>query len=311
MTVYSPSSKGIRRRLGRDFVRHRSLYLMFLPVLAYFIVFSYWPMYGIQIAFKNYQPGLSFWESEWVGFRHFQRFFSGIYFTRTLRNTLLISLYDLLFGFPAPILLALFMNELRSSKYKRAVQTISYLPHFISMVVLCGMIRSFTAKEGLINDIVEWFGGTRATLLMQPGLFRSVYTASGIWQNIGWNTIIYLAAISGVDPELYDAATVDGASRFRRLVHITLPGIGQTVVILLVLRIGSLMSVGSEKILLLYSPATMDTADTISTYVYRKGLQEFSYSFSAAVGLFNSVINFTLLVFANTVSRRLNDLSLW
>jgi len=224
---------------------------------------------------------------------------------------MIINLYGLLFGFPAPIILALLLNELHNRVFKRIVQTISYLPHFVSLMVICGIIVNFTGRNGLINDIIAFFGGERVNLLSRPEYFRPIYIISDIWQSVGWGSIIYLAALSSIDVEQYEAARIDGASRWQKIRHISLPGIMPTIVILLILRIGNMMNVGFEKIILLYNPGTYETADVISSYVYRKGLMEFSFSFSSAVGLFNSVINFTLLLCANWISRRVNETSLW
>lgn len=284
---------------------------MLIPVLAYYIIFCYIPMYGIQIAFKNFAPGLGIESSPWAGLIHFSTFFKGPYFVRTLRNTLLISCYSILFGFPSSIILALLLNEVRFSGFKRTVQTISYLPHFISTVVICGIIREFTASNGLIGGIVAFFGGTAKTLLIDPAMFRPIYIISEIWQGIGWGSIIYLASLAGIDPTLYDAAVVDGAGRYRRMLHVTIPGILPVIIIMLILRLGNIMGVGWEKIILLYNENIYSTADVISSYVYRKGLLEQNYSYSAAVGLFNSLINFLLVFAANTFSRKTNDISLW
>ncbi len=286
-------------------------YLMLVPVIAYFIVFKYFPMYGLQIAFKNYKPALGFVGSKWVGLKHFESFFNSVYFGRLIRNTLTISFSYLVFGFPASIILALLLNEVKCNVFKKAVQTITYLPHFISLVVMCGLIRIFSQGNGLFNDIIEIFGGTRQALLANADLFVPIYIISGIWQNIGWGSIIYLAAITGIDPELYDAATVDGAGKLRQAWHITISGIAPTIITLLILQFGKLMSVGYEKILLLYNDLVMEKADVISTYVYRRGLLEANYSFSAAVGLFNSVINFILVLTANTISHKVTETSLW
>jgi putative aldouronate transport system permease protein len=268
-------------------------------------------MYGALIAFKNFSPGRGFSDSPWVGFVHFIRFFNSPYFWRLLRNTFLISFYGLLFGFPAPIILALLLNEARHSTYKRTIQTVTYIPHFISLVVICGMITDFSLSTGLFNQIIVFFGGQRASLLQQPNLYRPIYIASDIWQHVGWGTIIYLSALSAIDPQLYEAAMIDGAGRIRQLFAVTLPSIAPTIVILLILRIGSLLSVGYEKTLLLYNPATYETADIISTYVYRVGLLEQNWSYSTAIGLINSVVNLTLLVMANMISRRVSETSLW
>lgn len=306
------AKKTFWQRLKLDLYRYRYLYLFFaLPLLLYYIVFKYVPLYGLQIAFKDYRITRTIWECPWVGFEHFQDFFSSIYFFRTLKNTLIISCLNLVFGFPAPIIFALLLNEVQNSKFKKVVQTVTYLPHFVSTVVICGLIVSFSAKDGLFNDIIELFGGTRSDLLMSKEAFRPIYIASGIWSGFGWGSIIYLSALSSVDQEQYEAAYIDGAKRFQRMIYITLPGILPTIVIKLIMEVGSLMSVGHEKILLLYSPLTYEVADVISTYVYRKGLVDNDYSYSTAVGLFNSVINIILLVFTNTVSRRLTDTSLW
>lgn len=294
-----------------DIRKNKLLYVMLLPVLIYYVVFHYAPMYGAMIAFKDFSPRLGIWGSDWVGFEHFREFFTGPYFWRTIKNTVLISFYQLLFGFPAPIVLALLLNELKHALFKRTVQTITYMPHFISLIVICGILKDFTSSEGVINDIVAFFGGERVTFLLEPSLFRTVYVSSGIWQNIGWGTIIFLAALTGIDQEQYEAAKIDGAGRWKQMTHVTLPGLMPTIIILLILDIGRMMNVGFEKIILLYNPGTYETADVISSYVYRVGLQDFNYSFSSAVGLFNSVINFVLLISSNWLSRKFNDTSLW
>jgi len=263
------------------------------------------------IAFKNYSPSKGILESPWIGFEHFKTFFSSYYFRRIVRNTLLINLYDIIFGFPAPIIFALLLNEIRNSLFKRSIQTITYIPHFISVVVICGMIVDFLSMKGLVNNIIEFFGGKPIQFLIEPKWFRAIYVGSGIWQNLGWGSIVYLSALTGINPNLYEAARIDGAGRFKQVIHITLPGIAPTIIILLILRIGNMMSLGFEKIILLYNPNTYETADVISSYVYRKGLLEMNYSYSAAVGLFNSVVNFILLVSANKLSRTVTETSLW
>jgi putative aldouronate transport system permease protein len=296
---------------GRDMKRNWSLYLLVLPVLLFYALFAYKPMYGALIAFKDYTPARGFSDSEWVGAIHFFRFFRSPYFFRLMRNTFLISFYNLIFGFPAPIILALLLNEVRNTIFKRTVQTISYLPHFISIIVVAGMLTNFSMTRGLFNDIIVSLGGTRSALLANPSLYRPIFVASDIWQGVGWGTIIYLSALATIDMQLYEAAMIDGAGRFKQLIHITLPCILPTVVILFILRIGSLLGVGYEKTILLYNPATYETADVISSYVYRAGLLEQSWSYSTAIGLFNSVINFVLLLMANTMSRRFSETSLW
>ena len=298
-------------RLIKDILKNRYVYLLALPVIAYYVIFCYIPMYGVTLAFMDFSPVKGYFGSPWIGLKHFTSFFNSYYFTRLLTNTLLLNIYDLLWGFPAPIILALLINELRAKRFKRVVQTISYLPHFVSMVVIAGIIRQFCSADGFVNQIVALFGGTKSDLLSFPELFRTIYISSGIWQGVGFGTIIYLAAISSINPELYDAAYVDGAGRFRQALNVTLPSIMPTVIILLILRIGSMMNVGFEKIILLYSPVTYETADVISTFVYRKGLIESNFSYSTAVGLFNSVINFALLIFANKLSRKVSESSLW
>lgn len=294
-----------------DIVYNKYIYMMALPVIAYYIIFHYIPIYGAMIAFKDFSPALGIFKSPWVGFKHFYNFFNDVYFFRTIRNTLLINIYGLLWGFPAPIILALLLNELRSRKFKSIVQTFTYLPHFISLVVVVGIIKDFTATNGIVNDIITALGGERGNLLVKPELFRTLFIGSGIWQEVGWGTIIYLAALSGIDTEQYESSTIDGAGRWKQMIHITLPGIMPTVVILLILKMGHMFSVGFEKIILMYNPSTYETADVISSYVYRKGLLDFNWSYSTAINLFNSVLNFTLLLLSNQLSRRINDSSLW
>lgn len=299
----------------KDLKINRALYLMILPVIAFYVIFHYLPMYGATIAFKDYSPRLGILGSPWVGMKHVVGFLTGPYFWRVFKNTLVISLTSLICGFPAPIILALMINELRSKKFARVTQTITYLPHFISLVVVCGMIKEFTMDTGIINDLRVFLGMERITLLNQPQYFVPVYVISGIWQEVGWGSIIYLSALSGVDQQLYEAARIDGAGRLKQTWHVTLPGILPTIVVLLILRIGGLLSVGYEKIILLYNDGILETADVISTYVYRRGLAAEGganqWSMSTAVGLFNSVINLILLIAANQLSRKINDTSLW
>ncbi|HHW48916.1 MAG TPA: sugar ABC transporter permease [Clostridiaceae bacterium] len=297
--------------IKKDFKENKVIYLMLSPIIAYFIIFSYVPMSGLLMAFQDYSPAGGIFASKWVGFKHFIDFFNNIYFSRLIRNTFLLSFYDMLFGFPAPIIFALLLNEVRNKYFKKTIQTISYMPFFISMVVIAGIIVDFTGSNGVISQIVSLFGGEKKNWLSKPEYFRAIFVSSNIWQNMGFNSIIYLAAIAGVDQELYQAASLDGAGRWKQMWHITLPGISSTIITLLILRTGSLLSVGSEKILLLYSPLTYKTADIISTFVYRKGLQEFKYDFSTAVGLFNSVISLSLIVFSNKMSRKFSETSLF
>jgi len=298
-------------RIKKDFFKNKWIYLMLAPVIVYYAIFSYAPMYGAIIAFKNFSIGKGILASEWVGFYHFKNFFNSYYFFRILRNSILINIYDIVFHFPAPIILALLLNEIRQEKFKKAVQTITYLPHFISMVVICGIIVNFLTRDGIINDIIEFFGGERILFLLRPEYFRTIYIGSAIWQQVGWGSIIYMAALTSIDMQLYEAATIDGAGRFRQLWHITLPGIAPTIIIMLILRFGNIVNVGSEKILLLYNPSIYETADVISTFVYRKGILEANYSYSTAVGLFNSTINFIFIITVNKISKMLQETSLW
>ena len=284
---------------------------MVLPVLIFFILFHYKPMYGAIIAFKDYTPALGIAESPWVGLENFSRFFSSVYFGRLIRNTILLSVYSLIFGFPAPIILALLLNEVRSKKFKGLTQTVTYLPHFISMIVVTGMLVDFSMTSGLFNDIIELFGGERSPLLQNPDLYRTIYVASGIWQEAGWGSIIYLSALSGVDSQLYEASQIDGAGKWKQLLNVTLPGIMPTIVIMFILKMGTLMNMGYEKTILLYNPATYETADIISSYIYRIGLLDQDWSYSTAIGLFNSVINFALLLSTNKLARKCGETSLW
>ena len=295
----------------KEIKKYRMLYLMFLPTVLYYLIFAYKPMYGALIAFKDFEPSLGFMESPWVGFKHFIKFFDSYYFWRLIKNTFTISGFTMLFGFPAPIILALLMNEIRSSAFKRTVQTITYLPHFISMIVICGMIKIFTGDAGIITDLVVLFGGERTSLLNKAEFFVPIYVISDVWQSVGWGTIIYLAALTGVDQELYEAAAIDGAGRLRQTISITLPGIAPTVITMLILRLGSVLNVGYEKIILLYNQATYITADVISSYNYRAGLLESQWSYSTAVGLFNSAINLAFLILTNKISKSVSETSLW
>ena len=295
--------------------KNRVLYLFILPAFLYFLIFAYVPMYGVQIAFKDFVATKGFLGSEWADplFKHFQTFFSSVNFWNILRNTLGLSLYYLAVSFPAPIILALLINEVKNTKFKKAVQNITYMPYFISTVVLVGMVDLFFARTGLVNNILGLFGIEPIMFLMKDSMFNDLYVWSGVWQSTGYGAVIYIAALAGVSPDLHEAATIDGATRFQRILHVNLPAIMPTIVIMLILRMGSIMNVGFEKVMLLYNPTTYEVADVISTFVYRKGIVEANYSYSAAVGLFNSVINFMMIIVANWVSRKLTDgeSSLW
>ncbi|MBP1963178.1 putative aldouronate transport system permease protein [Paenibacillus aceris] len=308
MTKRNPT---MLQTIRTDWKRHWAIYVMALPVICYYLIFHYGPMYGLQIAFKEFSPAKGIIGSPWVGFKHFDSFFNGIYFWRLIKNTILLNLYDLLFGFPAAIILALLLNEIRSGRFKRVVQSISYLPHFVSIVVVAGLMVDFLSRSGLINQIIGVFGIESIDFLKDEGWFRFLFVSSGIWQGIGWGSIVYLAAIATIDPTLYEAGRIDGANRWKQTLHITIPGIMPTIVILFILQMGNMLTVGSEKVLLLYNPLTYGTADVISTYVYRKGVLEASYSFTAAVGLFNSVISFILIVAANSFVKRISENKLW
>lgn len=310
-SVSSKRKSGFIYEVSKDFKMNKSLLLLVLPVIVWYVLFHYVPMYGIVIAFKNYSPMKGIMGSSWVGLYQFKEFFNSVYAWRVIRNTLIINFYQLIFAFPAPIILALLLNEVKHTVFKKAVQTVTYLPHFISMVVICGMIVDFTTKDGLINNILALFGGERISFLLKPEWFRTVYVGSGIWQGIGWGSILYLAALTAIDTEQYEAAAIDGANRWRRFLTVTLPGIMPTIVIMFIMQIGRMMSEGAEKVILLYNPTTYETADIISSFVYRRGLVESNYSFSAAVGLFNSLVNLILIVSANWISRKVNDTSLW
>ena len=306
-----PKRKFSIKSIKKDFKINRLLYFMAAPVIAYFIIFHYIPIWGLVISFQDYAPMKGILGSEWVGLKNFADFFKSYYFWRLIRNTLTINITDLIFGFPSPIIFALLLNELKNGLFKRSIQTISYIPHFVSIMVISGIIINFTASDGLFNDIIQFLGGDRSNLLRQPQFFVPIYVGSEIWQRIGYSSIIYLAAISCVNPELYEAAYMDGAGRLKQVIHITLPGIMSTIIVLLLLRIGKMLSVGFEKIILLYNPSIYKTADVISSFVYRKGLLDTDYSYATAVSFFNSFMNLLLLMMANTLSRRFSDTSLW
>ena len=310
MTMTS-KKKSFGARLSRDFKNNKYKYLLILPVLVYLALFCYKPMYGLIIAFKNYKPTKGIWGSKWVGFLWFENFFKDIYFWRLLRNTFTLSALSILFGFPAPILLALLLNEVQNSAFKRTVQTITYMPYFISLVVTCSIIKIYAQENGVFSQIIEFFGGTRRNLMIDQGAFRTIYVASGVWSSIGWNSIIYLAALSGIDQEQYEAARIDGANRFQQMLYVTIPGILPTIMVLFVLRMGSILNVGYEKVLLLYTPNTYEVADVFSTYTYRMGLESQKYSLSTAVGLFNTMVNIVFLLFTNWLSKKTTESGLF
>ena len=302
----------LKNLLKRKVRRNLDLYLLILPVLVYFIIFEYYPMYGVQIAFKDFIATKGIGGSPWVGWKHFVRFYESYYFWRLIKNTLGIGLYELVVGFPVPILLALMINEVRSRLFKRVVQTVTYAPHFLSTVVIVGMLFLFLSPQsGLVNQLLQWFGFEPIKFMTSPGWFKSVYVISGVWQQMGWNSIIYLAALSGVDPQLHDAAKVDGAGRLRRVWSINLPVIAPTIIILLILNVGRILSVGFEKVFLMQNSLNAEASAVIATHVYQAGIIGAQYSYSAAVGLFNAVINFLMLIVVNSIARKVNDTSLW
>lgn len=302
----------------KDLQKNKLMYLLIIPVLLYYIIFCYVPMYGLIIAFKDFKQvlGHGFFEniltSDWVGFKHFLSFFNSVKFLRIFQNTVKISLCSIVFEFPAPILLALLINEVTQTKLKKTIQTLTYLPHFISLVVICGMIRSFTGSNGIITNLITSITGKASgNMLLEPNYFLPIYITSAIWQGVGWGSIIYLSAISGISQELYEAAKIDGANRWKQTIHVTLPGLMPTITIMFILRLGGILSVGYEKIILLYNDMTRPVAEVISTYVYERGLVARDYSFSTAVGLFNSIINVTFVVAANKLASKMGDTSLW
>lgn len=298
--------------MTKKLLRNYQLYLFVLPVIVYYIIFHYVPMYGIQIAFKDYMVSKGFLGSPWVGFEHFERFFDSFQFERIIINTIVLSLLQLIVGFPVPIILALMLHQLLNKKFKKFAQTVVYAPHFISTVVMAGIIFLFLSPEtGMINKIIGLFGGESINFMGDPNWFRPVYVLSDIWQNAGFGTVIYLAALAGINPELHESAVVDGANKLQRILHIDIPGILPTMIILLILSIGNLMSIGFEKVLLLQTSLNTPTSEIIATYVYKTGLLRSQYSFSTAVGLFNSLINFALLIIVNRFARKLTNVSLW
>lgn len=300
--------KGLATRLIRDY----QLYLLALPAIAYLFIFNYVPIYGILIAFKNFNAVQGIWGSDWAGFEHFRRFFHSYQFGPILRNTIGLSLYQLVVGFPIPIMLALLLNQTRNKRFKSLVQTVTYAPHFISIVVMISMIFIFLSpRTGFVNHLLTFFGHEPILFMGDPAYFKTIYVLSGVWQNTGWGSIIYLAALASINPELYEAAKVDGASKWQQILKIDIPSIMPTAVILLILNVGHIMDVGFQKVFLMQTPLTAASQEIISTYVYKMGLINTDYSYSAAINLFNTVINLVLLIAVNQVARRASDTSLW
>ncbi len=301
----------LKTKMKKDWSKYKTLYFLFIPVLIYYIIFQYGPMVGLIISFENYKPRTGFFHSQWVGLKHFKAFFADYYFQRVLSNTIKISVTNIIFTFPCPIILALLISELRTRAYSRVIQTITYIPHFISIVVIISILMDLTQKEGAVTQFLANFGFTPVTMLNEKKYFLPLYIISNIWQNVGWNSIIYLSALLAIDAELYEAARIDGAGKLRQLWSITLPCLIPTIIIMLILQVGKMFNVGYEKIILMYNPLTYEVADVISTYVYRQGLLEMNYSYAAAVGMFNSVVSFTLVWITNKISDKLTGSSLW
>lgn len=292
--------------------RDKQLYFMLVLPVLFFIIFWLYPLYFLQIAFKDYKPFLGLAKSEWVGFEHFVTFFSSPYFGRTLKNTLMINIYGIIFKFPAAIILALLFNEVKNKLFVKVTQTVVYMPHFISAVVVAGMMITFLSpSSGFVNQIIQKFGGEPIYFLADAKYFRTIYTTMGIWHSVGFSSIVFIAALHAIDPQLYEAARIDGAGKMAQVRHVTLPGILPTIVIQLIIAVGGIISVGYETIILLYQPSTYETADVISTYVYRSGLEEGNYSFATAVSIFNSVVAIILVSVVNKISRKVNETSLW
>lgn len=299
---------GLLRRMQRQW----QLYLFLLLPVACVVIFNYVPMYGIVLAFKNYRPNKGILGSPWVGMKYFNQFFNSPSFLLLLKNTLILSLYSLLASLPVPILLALCLNEVRIPWFKKTVQMVTYAPYFISTVVMVGMlIQLMSIRSGFFNHLIQIFGGTPVDFMAIPSLFRTIYVFSGVWQGMGYSAVIYIAALSNVDPQLYEAAIIDGANRLQKIIHIDIPAILPTIVLMLIMSLGNVMSIGAEKVYLMQNNLNLSTSEIISTYVYKIGLINGQFSLSTAVGLFNSVINFVLIVIVNTIARRLGDTSLW
>jgi putative aldouronate transport system permease protein len=306
-----PFEKLNKKSRVKSILENYELYLFLLPAIIYFIVFQYIPMYGVLIAFKDFTPSLGILGSPWVGFEHFERFFHSYQFWDLIKNSLGLSIFQLIIGFPMPIIIALLLNQMIHEKYKRFVQTVIYAPHFISIVVLAGMMFVFFSDKGLINSVVTLFGGKAVAFMSEPSWFKPLYIGSGVWQETGWACIVYLAALAGVSPEIHEAATMDGANKWQRILHVDIPAIMPTAVILLILSVGNLMNIGFEKAYLMQTPLNQPAAEIIPTYVYKVGLQQAEYSFGAAVGLFNSVINLILLFIVNKTAKKFSGSGLW
>lgn len=300
------------RKIGNDIRKHKYIYILAIPMVLYYLIFCYAPMAGLVIAFLNYRPFKGIWGSDFIGLNNFIEFFTNRSFWTLMRNTFMLNVYDILLVFPTPILIALLLNELRSKAIKKGVQTVMYIPMFISMIVMCGIIKDFCESDGVIPQIIySLTGAETGNLLMKPELYKAIHVISSLWQYAGWNSIVYVAAISNVNTDLYDAASIDGCGRWKRLRYVTLPGIAPTVIVMFILRVGRIMSVGYEKVILLYNPLTYETADVISSYTYRMGLQNGDYGYATAVGMFNALLNLIILIIANNISKKKTGQSLW
>jgi putative aldouronate transport system permease protein len=298
--------------LLQNYRRHLPLFLLFIPGLAYYVIFHYIPIYGLQIAFKNYLVMRGVWGSPWVGFQNFADVFALGSFWEVLRNTIVISAYKIVFGFPAPIILAILLTELISTKFKKVAQTISYLPHFVSWVVLGGLFRQFLSPSmGPVNELIKAVGGDPIYFLADTDYFRGVLVVTSIWKEVGWGSIIYLAALAGIDPQLYEAATIDGANRFQRIRYVTLPSLAPVITIMLLFNLRGIIVDDFDQIFNLYNEAVYSVGDVISTYIYRVGLIDLRYSFSTAVGMFKNVVAFVIIVVANSITKRINEYGIW
>ena len=303
---------GLGSVISKDFKKNKLIWFMAIPFVLWYVIFAYIPMGGIMIAFQKYSIARGVFSSPWIGLENFRQFFSSYYAFRIIKNTIVLSFYRIIFVFPSSILLALLLNEVTSSKFKRTIQTITYLPHFISLTVVCGMITVFVSKNGMINQLMSIFGAeAQSSLLIYPEYYRIIYIISDIWQGIGWGAIIYISALAGINSEYYEAAAIDGANRFQKIIYITIPCLIPTIVTMFILNIGTFMSVGADKTILLYNENTYEVSDIIASFVYRRGIVEADYSFSAAVGLFNGIINLILVLITNTLSNKTTGEGLW
>lgn len=300
------------KKLGKNIRKNAGLYVMLAIPLAWYIIFKYVPMYGLQIAFRRFNPTLGITKSPWVGITYFKQFFDSYYFTDILWNTVSLSIFTMLVGFPMPIILALLINEIKNTKFKKAIQNITYMPNFLSIVVIVSMLTLFSNRDyGLFNKITGLFGIAPVDFMSKPNYFQPLYVLSNVWQYMGFNAIIYIAALASVDQELYEAASIDGATRMQKIIHISIPCIMSTIIVLFIMRIGNLMSVGFEKVYLMQNSVTLSASEVISTFIYKNGIQKGQFSYSTAVGMFNSVINFILLISANFISKKTTKTGLW